>query len=58
MTRPGGQFTGVEVLHADGRQLQHLGVQPAIEVRPTVREIRAGKDEVLDRARRFLSTGR
>ena len=54
---PGGiwiSFTGQAVRHADGRQLQRVGLQPDIEVRPTVKGIRAGKDEVLDRAVRYL----
>lgn len=58
---PGGfemRFTGAEVFHADGRQLQQVGIQPAITVRPTLRGLRAGKDEVLDRALRYLQTGR
>jgi C-terminal processing protease CtpA/Prc len=58
---PGGlemRFTGMEILHADGRQLQQVGIQPQITVRPTLRGLRAGKDEVLDRALRFLQTGR
>ena len=58
---PGGfelRFTGQEVFHADGRQLQQIGIQPAITVRPTLRGLRAGKDEVLDRALRYLQTAR
>jgi len=58
---PGGfemRFTGMEIFHADGRQLQQVGIQPAITVRPTLRGLRAGKDEVLDRALRYLQTGR
>jgi C-terminal processing protease CtpA/Prc len=61
MLLPGGthaRFTGLEVLHADGRQLQQVGVQPTITVRQTVRGIRARKDEVLDRARRYVATGK
>jgi hypothetical protein len=37
---------------ADARQRQQLGVPPAITVPPTLRGLRAGKDEVLDRALR------
>ncbi len=49
-------FTAMAVSHADGRQLQRLGVQPDIEVRPTVQGIRNGQDEVLDKAIEFLSS--
>jgi C-terminal processing protease CtpA/Prc len=50
---PGGltlTFTGHDVRHADGRQLQRVGLQPQIAVRPTPAGLRAGRDEVLERA--------
>src|SRR5262249_59595758 len=43
-------FTGQEVRFPDGRQLQRVGVQPHIVVRPTIEGIRAGRDEVLEAA--------
>ena len=52
-TVPGGfrvSFTGHDVRHADGRQLQRVGIQPHIEVAPTLRGLREGRDEVLERA--------
>lgn len=55
---PGGiwiAFTGQSVRHADGRQLQRVGLLPDISVRPTLRGIRAGKDEVLDKAIEYLN---
>jgi C-terminal processing protease CtpA/Prc len=55
---PGGiwiSFTGQAVRHADGRQLQRVGLQPDIAVRPTLKGIRAGKDEVLERAVEYLT---
>jgi C-terminal processing protease CtpA/Prc len=57
---PGGihvYFSGQGVWHADGRQLQRVGLQPDSEVRPTLAGIRAGKDEVLDRAIEYLQHG-
>ena len=54
---PGGiyvSFTGQEVRHADGRQLQRIGLVPDIAVRPTVGGIRQGRDEVLERAVLYL----
>ena len=54
---PGGimvGFTGHDVRHADGRQLQRIGLVPDIEVAPTIAGIRAGRDEVLERAIRYL----
>jgi hypothetical protein len=56
---PGGiwiSFTGQGVRHADGRQLQRVGLAPDVEVRPTLKGIRAGKDEVLDRAVQYLQS--
>jgi len=47
-------YSGLEVRHADGRQLQRVGVQPHILVAPTVAGLRAGRDEVLERALAFL----
>ncbi|HEX2687970.1 MAG TPA: S41 family peptidase [Kofleriaceae bacterium] len=58
---PGGWrmwFTGQAVRHVDGRQLQQVGIQPTIVAEPTIAGIRAGKDEVLDRAIQFATTGR
>jgi C-terminal processing protease CtpA/Prc len=43
-------FTGRDVRHADGRQLQRTGLVPDLVVRPTVEGIRAGRDEVLEQA--------
>lgn len=56
---PGGlsvSFTGLEVRHADGRQLQTTGIVPQILVRPTIAGLRAGRDEVLERALTFIRT--
>ena len=57
MSLPGGlqtHFTGMEFRHADGRQLQRVGIQPDIRVEPTVEGIRADRDEVLEAAIRYL----
>ena len=43
-------FSGHDVRWPDGRQLQRVGLTPDIEVRPTIVGIRAGRDEVLERA--------
>ena len=58
---PGGYrviFTGHDVRHADGRQLQRVGLEPHVRVAPTLRGIREGKDEVLERAVRYINEGR
>ena len=50
-------FTGHDVRHADGRQLQKVGLTPHVEVFPTIKGIQDGRDEVLDRAIRFVKEG-
>ncbi|HEY9402441.1 MAG TPA: S41 family peptidase [Pyrinomonadaceae bacterium] len=47
-------FTGHNVRHADGRQLQRVGIQPSVRVAPTVRGVASGRDEVLDGAVKYL----
>ncbi|HEV3074279.1 MAG TPA: S41 family peptidase [Thermoanaerobaculia bacterium] len=57
LTVPGGlsvRFSGHDVRHADGRQLQRVGLTPDVEVAPTIQGIREGRDEVLERAIRWL----
>jgi C-terminal processing protease CtpA/Prc len=57
MVLPGNltvSFSGHDVRHADGRQLQRVGIQPTIKVTPTIRGLIDGRDEILDEAVRFL----
>jgi C-terminal processing protease CtpA/Prc len=57
MTLPGRitvGFTGQSIRYPDGRQLQRIGLVPDITVSPTIAGIRAGRDEVLERAIRSL----
>jgi hypothetical protein len=56
---PGGialLFSGDDVRHMDGRQLQRVGLKPQVFVRPTLAAFQAGKDEVLERALKFLTS--
>lgn len=56
-TLPGGilvSFTGQQVLLPDGSRLQRVGLKPDVEVRPTIAGIRAGRDEVLEKALELL----
>lgn len=58
---PGGirtLFTGLGVYYPDGRPTQRIGIVPDIEVRPTLRGLRDGRDEVLERALEYIRTGR
>jgi C-terminal processing protease CtpA/Prc len=55
---PGGitvRFAAHDVRHADGRQLQRIGLVPDVLVAPTLQGIRDGRDEVLERAERYLT---
>ncbi|TQF17527.1 peptidase S41 [Myxococcus llanfairpwllgwyngyllgogerychwyrndrobwllllantysiliogogogochensis] len=47
-------FTGQQVLHGDGRQLQRKGLEPDVKLRPTVAGLQAGRDELLERALQIL----
>ncbi len=52
------RYTGLGVYYPDGRETQRIGIVPDIEVKPTIKGIQEGKDEVLDRALLFVETGR
>jgi hypothetical protein len=55
---PGGislYMTGHNVRWPDGRQLQRVGLVPDIEAHPTMRGVREGRDEVLQKAIDFLN---
>lgn len=51
-------FSGQNVSYPNGQTMQRKGLVPDIVVKPTIKGIRAGKDEVLDRAVLFLKTGK
>ncbi|WP_205529337.1 S41 family peptidase [Taibaiella koreensis] len=58
---PGGIFTlisGIGVLYPDGTESQRLGVKIDIPVHPTIGGIRAGRDELLERALSYIDDGR
>jgi C-terminal processing protease CtpA/Prc len=57
LSLPGGLlvgFTGHDVRHADGRQLQKVGLTPHVTAAPTIAGIREGRDEVLEAALRHV----
>jgi C-terminal processing protease CtpA/Prc len=57
MVLPGNlqvSFSGHDVRHADGRQLQRMGIQPTIRVASTIRGLIEGRDEILERAIKYL----
>jgi len=59
LSLPGGiyvNFTGHDVRHADGRQLQRVGIQPHVKVEPTAKGIGEGRDEILEAAMKYLDS--
>ena len=52
------RFTGIGVYYPDKRETQRIGIIPDIEVKPTIKGIQEGKDEVLERAIKFIETGK
>ena len=51
-------FSGIGVYYPDKRETQRIGIIPDIEVKPTIKGIQEGKDEVLQRAIKFIETGK
>jgi C-terminal processing protease CtpA/Prc len=51
-------FSGCEISYPDGRRIMQLGLQPDIFVRPTIKGMQAGKDEVLERTIKFIQSGK
>lgn len=52
------RYTGIGVYYPDRRPTQRIGIVPDIEVKPTIKGIQEGKDEVLERALVFIETGK
>jgi len=54
---PGGistYITGAGVYYPDGTETQQIGIKPDIEVMPTIKGIREGRDELLEKAIEYL----
>jgi C-terminal processing protease CtpA/Prc len=55
---PGGistVFTGLGVYYPDGRETQRIGIVPDIIVKPTIKGVSEGKDEILDKAMEIIA---
>jgi len=53
ITLPGNvqtKITGIGVYYPDGKETQRIGIVPDIEFKPTLKGIRSGEDELLDKA--------
>lgn len=47
-------FSGLNVSYPNGETMQRIGLKPDIIIRPTIKGIQAGKDEVLQQAVKYL----
>ena len=55
---PGGlntMISGLGVYYPDGTETQRIGIVPDIEVKPTIKGIREGKDELLEKAIKIIN---
>lgn len=56
---PGGVrtcITALGVYYPDGKETQRIGIVPDIEVKPTIRGIKEGRDEVLEKAIELINS--
>ncbi len=51
-------FTGIGVYYPDKKETQRIGIVPDIKIKPTIKAIQQGRDEVLERAVKFIETGK
>jgi C-terminal processing protease CtpA/Prc len=55
---PGGistKISGIGVYYPDGKETQRIGIVPDIEIKPTIKGIIEGKDEVLNKAIQIIN---
>jgi C-terminal processing protease CtpA/Prc len=55
---PGGiktAISGIGIYYPDGRETQRIGIVPDIEVKPTIKGILDGKDELLEKAIKIIN---
>ena len=52
----GSYISGIGVFYPDGKETQGIGIVPDIEVRPTQQGIKKGIDELLEKAKEYIST--
>lgn len=48
------RISGIGVYYPDGRETQRIGIIPDIEVKPTIEGIKAGRDELLEKAAEII----
>jgi C-terminal processing protease CtpA/Prc len=55
---PGGittMFSGIGVYYPDGRETQRVGIVPDVEVKPTIKGIKEGRDELMEKAAEIIN---
>ena len=52
----GSYISGIGVFYPNGKETQGIGIVPDIEVRPTQQGIKKGIDELLEKAKEYIST--
>ena len=50
-------ISGLGVYYPDGRETQRIGIVPDVEVKPTIKGIAEGRDEVLEKAVQLIEAG-
>src|SRR5690606_15808374 len=48
-------ISGIGIYYPDGKETQRIGILPDIEVKPTIKGIREGRDELLEKAIAIIS---
>ena len=54
----GSYISGIGVFYPDGKETQGIGIVPDIEVKPTQQGIKKGTDELLEKAKEYISVNR
>ena len=49
-------ISGIGVYYPDGRETQQIGIVPNLEVKPTIKGVLAGRDELLEKALEMVKT--
>jgi|SRR6218665_244037 len=55
---PGGistMMSGIGIYYPDGKETQRVGIVPDIEVKPTIRGVKEGRDELMEAAIRIIN---
>jgi C-terminal processing protease CtpA/Prc len=50
-------ISGIGIYYPDGRETQRVGIVPDVEVKPTIKGIAEGRDEVLEKAVQLIEAG-